>query len=71
MIKELYDDECLFYCIKVKFKKEIVIMGVEGIDLCEVVGIYVKFVDWNVLILDFEVIFIDMCNDYEIEIGIF
>lgn len=40
--KEFFVFELLFNCIKVKFKKEIVIMGVEGIDFCYVVGIYVK-----------------------------
>lgn len=35
------------------------------------VGIYVKLKDWNVLISDLDVIVIDMCNNYEIEIGIF
>ena len=47
--KESYDDECPFYRTKVKLKKEIVTMGVEGIDPREVVGTYVKPAEWNAL----------------------
>ena len=69
--KESYDDECPFYRTKVKLKKEIVTMGVEGIDPLKVVGSYVKPQDWNALISDPEVVLIDTRNDYEIEIGTF
>ena len=40
--KESFDDECPFYRTKVKLKKEIVTMGVEGVDPLKVVGSYVK-----------------------------
>jgi len=60
-----------FQRTKVKLKKEIVTMGVEGIDPNQVVGTYVKPQDWNALISDPEVILIDTRNDYEIEIGTF
>ena len=69
--KESFDETCPFYRTKVKLKKEIVTMGVEGIDPLKVVGIYVKPEDWNALISDPEVILIDTRNDYEIEIGTF
>ena len=69
--KESYDDECPFYRTKVKLKKEIVTMGVDGVDPLKVVGSYVKPKDWNALISDPEVILIDTRNDYEIEIGTF
>ena len=69
--KESYDDECPFYRTKVKLKKEIVTMGVEGVDPLKVVGSYVKPNEWNALISDPEVILIDTRNDYEIEIGTF
>ncbi|TMP88269.1 hypothetical protein CWC05_02205 [Pseudoalteromonas ruthenica] len=69
--KESFDDECPFYRTKVKLKKEIVTMGVEGIDPREVVGTYVKPKDWNALISDPEVVLVDTRNDYEIEIGTF
>ncbi|OFA33456.1 hypothetical protein BAE46_01770 [Glaciecola punicea] len=60
-----------FYRTKVKLKKEIVTMGVEGIDPSKSVGTYIAAKDWNALILDPEVTVIDTRNDYEIEIGTF
>ena len=56
---------------KVKLKKEIVTMGVEGIDPTLTVGTYVKPKDWNALISDPEMLLIDTRNDYEVEIGSF
>ena len=69
--KESLDDEMPFYRMKVKLKKEIVTMGVDGIDPNRVVGTYVKPADWNALINDPEVLLIDTRNDYECEIGSF
>lgn len=69
--KESFDDIQPFYRTKVKLKREIVTMGVEGIDPCETVGTYVKPADWNALISDPDVTVIDTRNDYEIEIGTF
>lgn len=66
-----YDDDMPFYRTKVKLKKEIVTMGVEGIDPLKVVGTYVKPKDWNALISDPEVILVDTRNDYEVQIGTF
>jgi len=66
-----YDDVMPFYRTKVKLKKEIVTMGVEGIDPKKVVGTYVKPQDWNTLISDPDVTLIDTRNDYEIKIGTF
>jgi len=69
--KESYDDEMPFYRTKVKLKKEIVTMGVEGIDPKQVVGTYVKPKDWNALISDPDVLLVDTRNSYEVEIGTF
>ena len=69
--KESLHDEPPFYRTKVKLKKEIVTMGVEGIDPLKTVGTYVKPSDWNALIADPDVTVIDTRNDYEIEIGTF
>lgn len=69
--KESFDEEQPFYRTKVKLKKEIVTMGVEGIDPRKTVGTYVKPQDWNQLISDPDVTVIDTRNDYEIEIGTF
>lgn len=66
-----YDETQPFYRTKVKLKKEIVTMGVEGIDPNRVVGTYVKPEDWNALISDPEVTLVDTRNDYEVEIGTF
>ena len=69
--KESLDEEMPFYRMKVKLKKEIVTMGVEGIDPNRVVGTYVKPEDWNDLINDPDVVLIDTRNDYEYELGTF
>lgn len=69
--KESYADKHPFYRMKVKLKKEIVTMGVEGIDPNQVVGTYVKPEDWNALISDPDVILLDTRNDYEVHIGTF
>lgn len=69
--KVSYDDEMPFYRTRVKLKKEIVTMGVEGIDPTHVVGTYVKPEDWNALISDPGVTLIDTRNEYEVGIGSF
>ncbi|MBU3071470.1 rhodanese-related sulfurtransferase [Aestuariicella sp. G3-2] len=69
--KESLDVEMPFYRMKVKLKKEIVTMGVEGIDPRRVVGTYVAPKDWNELISDPEVVVVDTRNDYEYELGSF
>ena len=69
--KESYSETNPFHRTKVKLKKEIVTMGVEGIDPNQVVGTYVKPKDWNDLISDPEVLLIDTRNDYEVGIGTF
>lgn len=69
--KESYSDEMPFLRTKVKLKKEIVTMGVEGIDPRHVVGTYVKPKDWNQLISEEDVLLIDTRNDYEVQVGTF
>ena len=69
--KESFTEEKPFKRCKVKLKKEIVTMGVEGIDPRKTVGTYVKPKDWNALISDPDVTVIDTRNGYEIEIGTF
>lgn len=60
-----------FLRMKVRLKREIVTMGVEGIDPNNVVGTYVEPENWNALISDPDVVLIDTRNDYEVEIGTF
>jgi len=69
--KESLCDEMPFYRTKVKLKKEIVTIGVEGVNPNEKVGTYVEPADWNALISDPEVLLIDTRNDYEVSIGTF
>ena len=69
--KESVDDHMPFYRMKVKLKKEIVTMGVEGIDPNRLVGTYVQPGDWNALVEDPEVLLIDTRNHYEYGIGSF
>jgi UPF0176 protein len=69
--KESLDENMPFYRMKVKLKKEIVTMGVPGIDPNQAVGTYVSPGDWNALLSDPEVLLIDTRNDYEYDIGTF
>ncbi len=69
--KESYTDTPPFKRSKVKLKKEIVTMGVEGIDPKRSVGTYIDPTEWNDLISDPEVLLIDTRNDYEVEVGTF
>jgi UPF0176 protein len=69
--KESFCNEMPFARTKVKLKKEIVTMGVEGIDPNRAVGTYVEPQDWNALIRDPDVVVIDTRNDYEVEVGTF
>lgn len=69
--KESPSEEQPFYRMKVKLKKEIVTMGVEGIDPRHTVGTYVAPEDWNRLISDPEVLVVDTRNHYEYAIGSF
>lgn len=69
--KESYCAEQPFYRTKVKLKKEIVTLGVPGVNPNLRVGTYVEPQDWNALIDDPEVLLIDTRNDYEVAIGTF
>jgi UPF0176 protein len=69
--KESIDTAQPFLRMKVKLKKEIVTLGVDGIDPNRQAGTYVEPRDWNRLISDPEVLVLDTRNDYEVEIGSF
>ncbi len=70
-VKESWCDEMPFKRSRVRLKKEIVTLGVEGIDPLDAVGTYVDPQDWNDLIADPDVTLIDTRNDYEVAIGTF
>ena len=69
--KESVDETMPFYRTKVKLKKEIVTMGVNGIDPKRIVGTYIKPKDWNALISRDDVVLVDTRNDYEVQVGTF
>ena len=69
--KESYTDSLPFNRAKVKLKKEIVTLGIPGIDPKRVVGTYIDPSDWNQLISDPNVILVDTRNDYEFKVGTF
>jgi len=69
--KESTAAEAPFARMKVRLKKEIVTMGVPGVDPKAKVGHYVRPQDWNALISAPDVAVIDTRNDYEIAIGTF
>jgi UPF0176 protein len=69
--KESFSDKAPFHRMKVRLKKEIVTLGVDGISPTKRVGQYVRAEDWNDLISSPDVVLIDTRNDYEVEIGTF
>jgi UPF0176 protein len=60
-----------FNRMKVRLKKEIVTMGVSGVDPLQAAGAYVAPKDWNALICDPDTVVIDTRNDYETRVGKF
>jgi UPF0176 protein len=60
-----------FKRLKVKIRKEIVSIGLEGIDPGTYSGKHVSHHQWNQLLLNPDVVVIDTRNDYEIDIGTF
>ncbi|HFC12100.1 MAG TPA: rhodanese-related sulfurtransferase [Anaerolineae bacterium] len=69
--KESFAEQLPFRRTSVKLKKEIVTMGVAGIDPTKDVGIYVPPKAWNALISDPDVLLIDTRNTYETKVGTF
>lgn len=70
-VKYSHANEMPFYRMKVRLKKEIVTLGVDGIDPKREVGTYVQPENWNALISDPNTVLIDTRNDYEVAIGTF
>lgn len=69
--KESRANERPFYRMKVRLKKEIVSLGVEGVDPNRAVGEYVAPKDWNELISREDVRLVDTRNHYEFHLGTF
>jgi len=70
-VKMSYASAMPFNRLKVRLKREIVALGVPGIDPNKTVGTYVEPEDWNGLIKDPDTLVIDTRNDYEVAIGTF
>ena len=69
--KEAQTESQPFYRMRVRLKREIVTLGVPGLNPARNAGTYVKPQDWNALIDDPSVVVVDTRNDYEIGIGTF
>jgi UPF0176 protein len=69
--KESWAAEQPFYRMKVRLKKEIVSLGVAGVDPRRKVGQYVSPEDWNALISREDVRLVDTRNHYEYHLGTF
>jgi len=69
--KESWAKKQPFYRMKVRLKKEIVSLGIEGVDPSRMVGEYVPPQEWNALISREDVRVIDTRNHYEYHLGTF
>lgn len=69
--KKSHAEEMPFLRMKVRLKKEIVTLGVPGVDPTTSVGRYVAPEDWNNLISEPDVLVIDTRNNFEVAEGTF
>ncbi|MEM9739669.1 MAG: rhodanese-related sulfurtransferase [Pseudomonadota bacterium] len=60
-----------FRRLKVRLKREIVTLGVPGVNPSETVGTYVAPHEWNALITDPDTLVVDTRNTYEVRLGTF
>jgi UPF0176 protein len=60
-----------FSKIKVKIKKEIVVLRQGQVDISQGAGTHVKYDEWNKIIADENTIILDTRNQYEYEVGTF
>ncbi len=70
-VKDAHAATMPFTRLKVRLKREIVTMGVPGIDPTKTVGTYVDPENWNALVSQPDTVLIDTRNDYEVAIGTF
>jgi len=68
--RESFADAPPFKRARVKIRREIVTLGVDGVDMARAGG-HVEAEDWNALLDDDEVLVIDTRNQYEVSIGAF
>lgn len=60
-----------FFRLRVRLKREIVTLGIDGLDPLAEVGQYVAPDQWNALIQDPETLVVDTRNRYEVDLGTF
>lgn len=60
--KESYGDKMPFYRMKVRLKREIVTLGVPGVDPSAMAGTYVKPQEWNKLLDDPTVVVVELAD---------
>jgi len=70
-MKVNFSKKKVFKKLKIKIKKEIVTMGINGINPSQDNGTYIDSADWNKLIKNQNTIVIDTRNNYEVSIGTF
>ena len=69
--KASWSDKPPFRRMRVRVKREIVTLGVPGINPAKQAGTYVKPQHWNALISRPDVVVVDTRNTYEVELGTF
>ena len=69
--KESWSGQPPFRRMRVRVKREIVTLGVPGINAATQAGTYVKPQHWNALIRRPDVVVVDTRNTYEVELGTF
>ncbi len=69
--KESWSEKPPFRRMRVRLKREIVTLGVPGINPAKQAGTYVKPQHWNALISRPDVVVVDTRNTYEVELGTF
>jgi UPF0176 protein len=69
--KESYHAQIPFEKMKVRLKREIVGLGVQGVDPLRKVGTYIPPEKWNELLNDPEITLVDTRNTFEVELGTF
>jgi UPF0176 protein len=69
--KESWSEKPPFRRMRVRVKREIVTLGVPGINPAKQAGTYVKPEHWNALISRPDVVVVDTRNTYEVELGTF
>ena len=69
--KETFSDLMPFEKAKVKFRKEIVTLGIKTVNPLKHNGVRLQPDAWNELLADSDVLLIDTRNNYEVELGTF